>query len=70
MAEAERLRPFQYLTMLGMFSERFGQHPDEVFVKTSFDTIANFSVSWSKKEEFDSRYFEADQLMNDNTSGT
>jgi hypothetical protein len=62
MAEAKRLEPFQYLNMVGDFAERFAQHPDFVYMHTSFETIANFAIAQKEKSEFDDRYMEAERI--------
>jgi len=63
MAEVNRLKPFQFLNMVGDFAERFGQNPDDVYAKTSFETVANFAVEAKEKREFNERYFEAERIL-------
>lgn len=65
MAEVTRLHGFQYLNLVGDFAERFGLDPDFVFSNTSFGTIINFAIAQKEKGEFEERYFQAEQLMND-----
>ena len=66
MAEVSRLKPFEYLEMIGQYAERFGLDPDKVYSGTSFETVTNFLLSWRARSEFDDRYSEAEKLINGN----
>lgn len=73
MAEVNRLKPLQYLTLIGDFAQRFAQHPDFVYSTTSFETITNFAIEEKEKREFNERYMEAERILtpqNDITSNT
>jgi hypothetical protein len=56
MAEVEKLRKFDDLSLIGNYAERFGLDPDEVFIKTSFDTVIKFKWMWKESEEYQERY--------------
>lgn len=56
MAEVARLRTFDDLSLIGKYAERFSLDPDEVFWKTSFDTLMGFLVMWKEGEEYQERY--------------
>lgn len=49
--------------MIGTFAKTFGLDPDIVYQK-SFNTVANFLVTWKEDNEFGERYAQADKLMN------
>ncbi len=73
MAEVNRLKPFQYLSLIGDFAQRFAQHPDFVYSNTSFETITNFAIEEKEKREFNERYSEAERILtpqNDTISNT
>lgn len=63
MAEAQRLKPFEFLNMVGDFAERFSQDPDRVYANTSFQTVANFAVEAKERREFNERYLEAERIL-------
>lgn len=63
MADVSRLEPLKYLNMIGTFAKTFGLDPDIVYQK-SFNTVANFLVTWKEDNEFGERYAQADKLMN------
>lgn len=69
MAEVGRLKPFEYLEMIGSFAERFGLDPDLVYQKSSFETVTNFLLSWRSKLEFDDRFAEVQRLLNEMNNG-
>lgn len=56
MAEVQRLRPYDDLSLIGKYAERFGLDPDYVFVKTRFDTLMAFMAMWKEEEEYKERY--------------
>jgi len=61
MALIERLKPYEDLDMIGIFSERFSLDPDTVYNKTSFNTVAGFMSMWKEKGEYGDRYAEAEK---------
>ncbi len=54
--------------MVRDFAKLFGQHPDTVFVKTSFDTVTKILLSLQKEGEFQDRYQEIERMMNATTT--
>jgi len=66
-AEVSRLHPFETLNLIGKFALKFGIDPDVVFVDKSFDTVANFLLSWKEEEEFADRYAEVEKSMQPKT---
>lgn len=56
MAEVRRLRPYDDLSMIGKYAERFGLDPDHVFAHTRFDTLMAFMAMWKEEEEYKERY--------------
>ena len=70
MADVSRLIPFQDLALVGDFAERFGRDPDEVFWKTSFDTVINFAVEQKEKAEYRERFADIWQQLTDDSTGS
>lgn len=64
MAQAYKLSGFDDLAMIGKYAERFGLDPDEVYHKTSFDTLINFLWMWKENDEYSERYFTIWQTLN------
>lgn len=56
MAEVRRLHPFDDLSLIGNYAERFGLDPDYVFANTRFDTLIAFTVMWKEEDEYRERY--------------
>lgn len=56
MAKAGRLVPYDDLGLIGDYAERFAMDPDEVFWKTSFNTLINFTVKWKEQDEYRERF--------------
>lgn len=56
MAEVRRLKPFDDLSLVGRYAERFGLDPDHVFSNTSFNTIIGFAHMWKEVDEYHERY--------------
>lgn len=56
MAKVQRLIPFDDLSLIGRYAERFGLDPDVVFDNTSFATLINFSVMWKEVDEYHERF--------------
>jgi len=67
LAKVKRLEQFQYLDMIGDYSERFGLDPDFVYKNSKFDTVTAFLISWKEKREFEDRYMEWDKILNQQT---
>lgn len=53
--------------MIGIFAERFSLHPDSVYEKTSFNTVAGFLSLWKEKGEYADRYAEAEKAAQPQT---
>lgn len=58
-----RLSPFADLSLISKFAEKFGLDPDAVYQK-SFDTVMNLHCLWKEQQEFEERYNEIEQMMN------
>lgn len=56
MAHAERLKPFESLSYIGEYAERFGLDPDEVYWKTSAATVMEFAIERKERSEFRERF--------------
>jgi hypothetical protein len=56
MAEVEKLRKFDDLSLIGNYAERFGLDPDYVAENTSFDTVTKFTWMWKDNAEYQERY--------------
>lgn len=56
MAQVGKLRKFDDLSLIGQYAQKFGMDPDEVFEKTSFDTLMNFHWMWKESDEYQERY--------------
>lgn len=48
--------PFEDLSLPGNFAQRFAQHPDKVYCKTSFSTVVNFAIENKEREEYNERF--------------
>lgn len=64
MAEGGRLSAFSDLFLIGDYAERFSMDPDEVFWKTSFRTVVNFSNAYKERDEFNERFNDLWQTLN------
>lgn len=58
LAKVTRLIPFEDLTLVGNFAERFAMNPDKVFWKVSFETVIAFAVENKERQEFRERFNE------------
>lgn len=56
MAQSRRLIPYDDLSLIGGYAERFGLDPDMVFSKKSFHTVVNFHAMWKETDEYQERY--------------
>lgn len=57
--------------MVGAYAERFGQDPDEVFCKSSFNTVLAFAEEAKERGEYRERFnFIWGELTNGNTNNT
>lgn len=56
MAHPERLTPFEKLSYIGDYAERFGLDPDEVYWKTSAATVMEFAIERKERSEFRERF--------------
>lgn len=50
--------------MVRDFAKLFSQHPDDVFAKTSFDSVTKILLSLQKEGEFQDRYNQLEKMMN------
>lgn len=66
MAQVHKLSPYDDLSLIGRYAERFGLDPDHVYHNTSFDTIMAFTVMWKEVDEYHERYTEYWKLLNGN----
>lgn len=71
MAQVYKLQKFDDLSLIGQYAERFGLDPDEVFWRTSFETIINFLWMWKEGAEYQERYqyIYGELTSHDNSSG-
>lgn len=56
MAKVGRLNPFDDLSIIGRYAQRFGLDPDWVYNNTSFGTITNFMIMWKEEDEYSERF--------------
>lgn len=56
LAKVHRLNPYDDLSLIGTYAERFGQDPDWVYDNTSFGTIINFAIMWKETSEYNERF--------------
>lgn len=56
MAHSEKLAPFENLSYIGEYAERFGLDPDEVYWKTSAATVMEFAIERKERAEFRERF--------------
>lgn len=62
-AKFDRLHQFKYHDMIDKFAQRFSQHPDQVYLHTSFSTISLFLHKWKEEMEADDRYHEIEKMI-------
>lgn len=72
MAKVGRLNAFSNIYLIGDYAEQFGMDPDEVFARTAFRTVINFSVAYKERDEYEERFTDIYRQINDNAdaSGT
>ncbi len=57
MANVQKLEPYNDLSIIGKYVERFPfAGPDEIFATEAADTVLTFSAMWKEKEEFHDRF--------------
>lgn len=56
LARVGRLSAYEDISLIANFAERFGIDPDEVYWKTSFWTLINFSAEQKERMEFRERF--------------
>lgn len=57
LAKVQRLIPFNDLSLIGKYAEKFGKDPDlEVFPIVSFATLMAFSTMWKEVDEYHERF--------------
>lgn len=56
MAKVQRLNPFDDLSLIDRFAQKFGLNPDQVYLDSSFNTVINFAVMWKEMDEYNERF--------------
>lgn len=62
LANVAKLSPFADLSLINKFAKEFGLDPDAVYNK-SFDTVMNIHWLWKEQDEFQERYQEIQEMM-------
>lgn len=56
LADVQRLKKFNDLSIIGRYAERFGKDPDQVFNESITSTVLAFTEMWKESEEFHDRF--------------
>lgn len=65
MAKVARLNAFSNIYLIGDYAEQFSIDPDEVFWKTSFRTVINFTVAYKERDEYQERFADIYRQINE-----
>lgn len=65
LAEGGRLQAFTDLYLIGDYAERFSMNPDDVYEKTSFRTVINFTCAYKERDEFNERFHDIWESLNE-----
>lgn len=68
LAKVGRLSAFSDLFLIGDYAARFSIDPDDVFWKTSFRTLVNFTLAYKERDEFNERFYDIWQTLNDTST--
>lgn len=67
LANERKLERYHDLNLIENYAAKFGLDPDEVYCKTSFDTIILFNEKWKDYAEYYDRYNDIEKLMTEST---